>query len=342
MDKRVYYPLFDWLRLIAASIVMFYHGEIITWSPSGKIAVDVFFALSGWLIGDILLHTKKEGLPKFYFKRAVRIWIPYIFALFLLIVVSILKDPLSGKWFEFVFYKLTFVYNLFGPPQLAEYKSLMPLQGTGNHFWSINAEEQFYLFAPIFLVLLPLIGKNIYFWVLLALFAWFHNFYSPLFMGVLAAILVNDYGRFHQKNSFKIVFFIILIISIIGFIFSEHYSWFSPPFSICLVLLLAIEGKANDIGKFLGGISYPLYLNHWLGIFVGNYLFGLINAKDSVFNVISAMIFGYIIAAIFYLMIDKPCLSMRTNWYTEIRANYVTVFAYGTFLVGLTVTLFLF
>lgn len=342
IEKRVYYPLFDWVRLVAASIVMFFHGDLITWSPSAKIAVDVFFALSGWLIGDILLHTSKEDLPKFYFKRAIRIWIPYFVALILLIVVSLLKDPVTVKWFEFVFYKLTFIYNLFGPQQLADNQNFMPLNGTGNHFWSVNAEEQFYLFAPIFLVLLPFIGKNVYFWVLLAFFAWFYNIYSPLFMGVLAAILVNKHGKFHEKKIFKYLFSFILFLSIMGFIFSENYNWFSPPFAISLVLLLAIEGKATNIGKFLGGISYPLYLNHWLGIFIGNYFFGLINAKESFFNVLSAMIFGYIIAALFYLMVDRPCLSMRMRWYTDTKANYIIFIAYGTFLLGLTVTLILF
>ncbi|OUR65082.1 hypothetical protein A9Q79_03875 [Methylophaga sp. 42_25_T18] len=105
--KKEYYPYFDYVRFIAASIVMFGHDRLIDWGPSGSIAVDVFFALSGWLIGGILLHTSRKDLPRFYFNRAVRIWIPYFIALFLIIFVSLLKDPITFKWFEFIVYKLT-------------------------------------------------------------------------------------------------------------------------------------------------------------------------------------------------------------------------------------------
>ena len=69
----------------------------------------------------------------------------------MLVLVALLRDTISAKWLEFVFFKATFVYNLFGPWQLAAFRDYMPLKGTGNHFWSVNAEEQFYLLAPLLL-----------------------------------------------------------------------------------------------------------------------------------------------------------------------------------------------
>ena len=83
---------------------------------------------------------------------------PYFIALALLLGASLLRDPVNAKWLEFVFYKATFVYNWFGETQLATHVKDMPLQGTGNHFWSVNAEEQFYLVAPILLVLAAVRG----------------------------------------------------------------------------------------------------------------------------------------------------------------------------------------
>ncbi|WP_368509181.1 acyltransferase family protein [Aliiglaciecola sp. 1_MG-2023] len=59
-------------------------------------AVDIFFALSGWLIGGILLETKRKDLPRFYFNRAIRIWVPYYIALILLLLLSLMTDPLDG------------------------------------------------------------------------------------------------------------------------------------------------------------------------------------------------------------------------------------------------------
>ena len=94
--------------------------------------------------------------------------IPYFVAIGLLIVASLLKESVTVKWLEFIFYKITFVYNFFGPPQLECCVNAMPLDGTGNHFWSIAAEEQFYLLAPFLLAVLPSrIGKSIWFWIVL-------------------------------------------------------------------------------------------------------------------------------------------------------------------------------
>ena len=60
-----------------------------------------------------------------------------------LIAASLLRDPVTAKWLEIVFYKLSFVYNLFGTQQLANHVAEMPLRGTGSYFWSVNAEERF-------------------------------------------------------------------------------------------------------------------------------------------------------------------------------------------------------
>lgn len=45
--EQNYYPYFDYLRIVLASVVMLGHDGLISWGPSGTLAVDVFFALSG-------------------------------------------------------------------------------------------------------------------------------------------------------------------------------------------------------------------------------------------------------------------------------------------------------
>ena len=75
------FPLFDWLRFILASVVALSHEGLFVWDRAGNLAVQIFFALSGWLIGGILLRTERTGLPRFYFNRATRIWIPYFGAI---------------------------------------------------------------------------------------------------------------------------------------------------------------------------------------------------------------------------------------------------------------------
>src|SRR5882762_8097202 len=128
MDSEAkYYPAFDYLRIVLASVVAIGHSGISIWEQSGNYAVQVFFALSGWLIGGILLRSTPATLPRFYFNRAARIWIPYLVAIVLLATASVLKDRITPKWLEIFFYDLTFVYNFFGSPQLDALKGAMPL-----------------------------------------------------------------------------------------------------------------------------------------------------------------------------------------------------------------------
>jgi peptidoglycan/LPS O-acetylase OafA/YrhL len=65
LDQTTYYPLFDWLRFALALVVFMAHAQILTWDKSGNPSVQVFFALSGWLIGGILLDSRREVLPRF-------------------------------------------------------------------------------------------------------------------------------------------------------------------------------------------------------------------------------------------------------------------------------------
>ncbi|SRR6266851_1166741 len=193
-QNPIYYPAFDYLRITLATAVAAGHADLITWSQAGNLSVQVFFALSGWLIGGILLRSSPDDLPRFYFNRAARIWIPYFVAVAILIVVSLLRDTVTTKWIEIIFYKITFVYDFFGPPQLAEFGNAMPLKGTGNHLWSICAEEQFYLVAPIFITLLPL-GRRIWPWSVLFVTLLFFPYWN-----LFASISLVSWPQFRPRN----------------------------------------------------------------------------------------------------------------------------------------------
>ena len=93
----------------------------------------------------------------------------------------------------------------------------MPLDGTGGHFWSVNAEEQFYLLAPLILVLLPArYGRRVITWVCIALAAWMGKCYASIAFGVLAAVLANRYGDFYTHRISRIASGLIVAISIVG------------------------------------------------------------------------------------------------------------------------------
>jgi peptidoglycan/LPS O-acetylase OafA/YrhL len=337
-----YYPWFDWLRLALAAIVLISHqGLIPVWPQAADFAVQIFFALSGWLIGGMLLTLPRKELSRFYFNRALRIWCPYFLALSLFAAASLLRDPVTPKWTEFMLYKATFVYNLFGVRQLDQHKAEMPLAGTGNHFWSVNAEEQFYLLAPLLLVLVPArYGRSVAVWTVIAALAWFSRLYASIAFGVLAAIGAQAFGAFHRQALFRILAGVAVVFSIIGLLSGLNYELLAPICAIAIVLLMAVEGKQHPLGGLAGGMSYPLYLNAWIPAFFVNAIFKRTGLDNPFARHGLILILSFCLAAFLYWNFDRRILTARRWLYTPRRAQAVVAVAYGIVATGLCLGLF--
>ncbi|MCK9685891.1 acyltransferase family protein [Scleromatobacter humisilvae] len=333
---ETYFPWFDWLRAACACAVMWYHGHIFAWDHAGNFAVQIFFALSGWLIGGILLVTAPSSLPRFYFNRAVRIWAPYYLAAAILLTLSVMREPITAKWIEIVIYKLTFVYNLFGVPQLAQFHEAMPQKGTLSHFWSVNVEEQFYLAAPMLLVLLGRpFGRLPWLWALLALFGLTTNL-GAILLGVFAATTVHRYGDLHRKPAIRAALAAGLVVAVVLLAVDFRYDIVAPFAGLFIVLLLATPGRRTKLGTLFGGMSYPLYLNHWIGIFASNFLLARLHVSESL--MLDAVVQAAIdlpLAMALYWYVDRPLLSHRAGWYTPRRGVAVTIVAYLIIAIGL-------
>jgi peptidoglycan/LPS O-acetylase OafA/YrhL len=302
--RHSYYPYFDYLRAVAAFGVFVGHSELGARLPAnfGNACVQLFFALSGFLIGGILLRSDKQDIPRFYFNRAVRIWIPYAIAVVLLAVVTAVKQGFSDpKFREFFFYMCTFVYNWFGSPQLAEFKDRMPLQGTGNHFWSICVEEQFYLIAPFFLIFL---GRAALFCVLAALVVLSPYYFASVTLGVILAV-------FGPKNW---ILGGTLVLGLISVLFGPYILAVSL-LSVTVVGALARPGTEFAFGRTVGGASYPFYLNHWVGLFAINALvkIGVPYWMSWTFGAFVAVAFS----VLHYLAIDRMVARYRNDWYSH-------------------------
>lgn len=335
-----YFPLFDWLRFFLALTVLLGHMGIFKNENIAAFAVEIFFALSGWLIGSILLRTSPSQLNRFYFNRAIRIWIPYFFTLCFVIIASILhKDSLTGIWYQIVFFKLTMVYNWFGTPLLTTHLNDFPLQGTGNHFWSVNVEEQFYLLAPLILVLIKIPkAKNLVMWAIFGLIAYVLQLKGvSIIFGVIASILASEYGDFYKSKLAKLLMVILIILSMIGLQSGINYLILAPWCAIAVVLSLTIEGRQNALGKFAGGISYELYMNAWIGGFIANLIFKITNLQNIYYRHFITLTLAIVVAALLYWLIDKRFLDMRNALYDERKGLYVKSFAYISLLIGLIV-----
>jgi peptidoglycan/LPS O-acetylase OafA/YrhL len=318
---------------------MWYHGHAFSWNQAGNFAVQIFFALSGWLIGGILLETTPGALPRFYFNRAVRIWVPYYLAAALLLGLSVLREPITAKWLEIVTYKLTFVYNLFGVPQLALFRDAMPQKGSLSHFWSVNVEEQFYLMAPLFLVLLAhRAGRSPWLWAVLACLG-FPFGLGAIMLGVLAATIVHRHGRLHERRDVRIALALGLAAAAAALYLDLQYELVAPFAGLFIVLLLAMPGRRSRWGALFGGMSYPLYLNHWIAVFAGNLVLAHAHlragAAATALNVAVETLVGVPFAIALYWFVDRRLLAHRARSYTPRRGRAITVLAYAIIAAGL-------
>lgn len=143
----------DHLRAIAIILVMIYHYHgtgVPSWlepiKSIGWTGVDLFFVLSGYLIGFQLLKEYKEtsaiNFKQFYLKRFFRIIPAY---LTMLIIYYLIGDLREGTGLPPLWKFLTFTQN---------YGLDYPTQKTFSHAWSLCVEEQFYLLLPISIILI--------------------------------------------------------------------------------------------------------------------------------------------------------------------------------------------
>lgn len=141
----------DVLRAIAVTAVFFFHFNL--FNP-GWFGVDLFFVLSGFLIGGAIIKQAESGgwsYGKFYLHRTMRI-LPLYYAFILLKAVFIgfplAQDPTSWKSLSSILASLTFTQTT------ASW--YWGWQGDGNFVpggtWSLVIEEYFYLLCPLFLV----------------------------------------------------------------------------------------------------------------------------------------------------------------------------------------------
>ena len=158
----------DHLRALAIIIVFVYHYAMFghpaglhdylgSWGWTG---VDLFFVLSGFLIGGQLFARIARDQPisysEFYFKRSLRILPAYFVVLALYILFPGFKErsELPPLW-----RMVTFTQN-FGLD--------LSKEGAFSHAWSLCIEEQFYLILPLFIIVLKTPKKAV--WLLPTLF----------------------------------------------------------------------------------------------------------------------------------------------------------------------------
>jgi peptidoglycan/LPS O-acetylase OafA/YrhL len=155
-------PQLDILRAVAILLVLGRHcvvppeqaGHLAViagfWQRFGWTGVDLFFVLSGFLVGGLLyrelLETERLDVGRFLVRRGFKIWPSYYVFVLYLLVSSYAETPERGLGCVIDLVPHLFhVQNYFGPIRLPT--------------WSLAIEEHFYLAFPLLLFLTSRRGR---------------------------------------------------------------------------------------------------------------------------------------------------------------------------------------
>lgn len=137
-----------------AKVSALIHMPVLRWVGNGMLGVDMFFVISGYLIGSILFREFKRAgrllFSRFYVRRFLRL-IP-VYVAVILLGFYFLRDPHApGNWHN--------AQNLWA--NLFYVNNLLPVDKQYLGWcWSLAIEEQFYLLLPAFIILLMSRSRN--------------------------------------------------------------------------------------------------------------------------------------------------------------------------------------
>jgi peptidoglycan/LPS O-acetylase OafA/YrhL len=355
MPKLKYRSDIDGLRAIAVTSVVFSHafrGLI----PGGFVGVDIFFVISGFLIGGMIGQAVSAGTfsyLQFYMRRALRILPALIFVLLSTIVVGwalLLPDEFShlGKH---VIAGAGFVANLVLWNE-AGYFDAASLQKPLLHLWSLSVEEQFYILWPFLAVLafrLKVPGVALAASIAALSFSYnifeaWHNpvadFYSPLtrFWELMTGCIVafidprakDSLGR-TQREALSAIGLVLLFIAFGLLNERDRFPGFLALIPVLGAALSICVNPGTYIGRALGSrpmaalglVSYPLYLWHWPLLSMAH-IAGLDSAKCKAALVAVAL--G--LAVLTFQFIERPIRYGRIST-LESRANHLRAILVG-------------
>lgn len=344
----------DFLRSCAILLVLSAHAgglfpssslvNKIPFVSSGWTGVDLFFVLSGYLIGRQLWKELTEGqvhVGRFILRRGFRIWPLYFsFVIALCITRLISRDTVSGIWSDFLCVSNYFHHQLDGG-------------------WSLSTEEQFYIIAPVTLyfgsrlltkrklVWFPviwLIVSPIVRWAMIGTASGdvvFNKIYEPmvthsdgLAVGAIIA-WVSVYrsgwlGKAKLRVGVAIVFAGLLISGALYAIDSGIFAfsaWSILYGAATIAMLRGLEFRLTAWKGFyvLSRLSYGIYLNHQ---YVLSVLIPHLQSKCGtgylvfVIGWTAGLAISLLISFITFSLIELPFLRLRERWIEKTRSQY--------------------
>lgn len=294
-----YRPDIDGLRAVAILLVIIFHA-FPKFLRGGFIGVDIFFVISGYLITSIILKNQSQNnfsLLDFYSRRIKRIFPALIVVLTFCLVAG--WYVLLGNEYELLGKHIAagsiYISNFVLQSEAGYFdidSELKPLL----HLWSLAIEEQFYLVFPLLLIAGKRFQISPLFIISMCLSVSFlanviqindkptEVFFFPysraweLLIGSFVAYLsIHSIGKNQAKKFSNPLSWLGVILILSAWIFLDSKkilfpSWWALMPTLGAACLIFAGEKAwfnrkvlaSKIAVFIGLISYPLYLWHWV------------------------------------------------------------------------------
>jgi peptidoglycan/LPS O-acetylase OafA/YrhL len=295
---KVFFKNLNSLRFIAASLVVVHHieqykgfnGLSNNFFPAGahpviqlfgKLGVNIFFVLSGFLITSLLVIEKERfqriSIGKFYMRRVLRIW-PLYFLIALLsffvwphvpaLHISQMPDPYTHFWPN-----ILLIFFFLPNVQLQLFRAI-PYEAQA---WSIGVEEQFYLVWPFMMNFTKNKDKfkRLVIWLLAAyIFIKLAFYLIPLITGRFEIL---DNLDFYLSNIFQID--CMMIGALFGlFNFDEKMK------KLLTGKLLQVTAYVLAIGFLAMGYTFGYFYWEVYGLLFGIIIINLVNTETSIIN----------------------------------------------------------
>ena len=336
-----YRPEIDGLRAIAVIPVILFHSGVGVFS-GGFVGVDVFFVISGFLIGGMIhseTKTSSFSIAHFYERRIKRIIPALTVVIFATLIASYLLF-LPGQLINLG--KATIATALFGSniffwTQSGYFNA--PADLPLLHTWSLAVEEQFYIAFPLLMVLLArrprLLVPTL---LVLALGSLTLSIYgtrvSPgatfyllptraweLLAGSLLAVIPVPQVRGLQEVA-SIVGLGLIGIGIFSFNQSTHFPGAAAMIPVAGAMLSIYGGGqtlggralASNLLVWIGLISYSLYLWHWPILVLAKQLTASSDLPPT--SIVVCMALTLALSVIAWRVIERPFRRSKIKQYT--------------------------
>jgi peptidoglycan/LPS O-acetylase OafA/YrhL len=360
MGQQKHIPALDGIRGLAVLMVVFYHtgGGAQSSQPLlhaigvvnkyGWTGVTLFFVLSGFLITGILWDTREDPhhLKNFYARRSLRIFPLYYFALLLVLIGSI---P-AGTFHECLRKMWIYVLYLQNVDAFGLHPHALPSPLVTVHFWSLAVEEQFYLLWPALLLRMKTLAQAqrlcAYVFIASALGSVAYGFtsnpmpHSPALWANAGSLAFGGYiaiamrrGLWIDAKFFMPISFVIFILGSLG---SDRIRTIFDLTAIaifwgCLIVMSLEKGRVQRVFevawlRWIGTISYGMYIYHWLFRTYFDWLATRIAphagySKHQAIRFVVTFVLTILLAWVSFTFFEKPISRLKRNFQPKRRVE---------------------